>query len=148
MSRYGVVAAIVWVIGLVTAVPLAGYHLLFHAPREQYAWLIAFLIGWPFLYWPAVGPLLMLLKLRTVYRGLRHVRSLDELRHRLADGETEDVIIAWIARENGIPQCLARRTYRYLLRLIAASRQGEPGLVPEPSAVSPLSSEQGPSPVP
>ncbi|MCU0915858.1 MAG: hypothetical protein MUC88_15045 [Planctomycetes bacterium] len=132
--------------GLVTAVPLAGYHLLFHAPREQYAWLVAFLIGWPFLYWPTVGPLLMLLKLRTIYRGLRQVRSLDDLCRRLADGETEDVIIAWIARENRIPQCLARRAYRYLLRLIAASRHGEPSLVPEPSAVSPLSSEQGPSP--
>jgi hypothetical protein len=63
MFRYGILAAIVWVIGLVTAIPLAAYYLLFQAPREQYALLIAFVIGWPFFYWPIVGPLLMLLRL-------------------------------------------------------------------------------------
>ncbi len=129
MSRYGILAAIVWVIGLVTAVPLAAYYLLFQAPREQYALLIAFLIGWPFFYWPVVGPLLMLLKIRSVYRGLKQVRSVDDLRRRLADGETEDVIIDWIAKEHRIPKCLARRAYRYLLRVIAPSEKEEPALV-------------------
>jgi hypothetical protein len=130
MSRSTVLAALVWVIGLVTAVPLAAYHLLFLAPREEYALLIAFILGWVFLYWSAVGPILMLLKLRSLYRGLRQVRSVDELRRRLADGETEDVIIAWIAREHRIPKFLARRAYRYLLRVIAPSAKEEPVLVP------------------
>jgi len=129
MSRYGILAAIVWVIGLVTAVPLAAYHLLFQAPREQYALLIAFIIGWVFLYWSVVGPLLMLRKLRCVYRGLKQVRSVDDLRRRLADGDTEDVLIDWIAREHRIPKFLARRAYRYVLRLLAASEKREPALV-------------------
>jgi hypothetical protein len=128
MSRYSILAAIVWVIGLVTAVPLAAYCLLFQAPREQYAWLIAFLIGWPFFYWPVVGPILMLLKLRVVYRRLRQVRSVDDVRRKLADGETEAVLIDWIAREHRIPKCLARRAYRYLLRLLAAAEKEEPAL--------------------
>jgi hypothetical protein len=126
MSRSTVLAAIVWVIGLVTAVPLAAYHLLFQAPRDQYALLIAFIIGWVFLYWSVVGPVLMLLKLRRVYRGFRQVRSADDLRRRLSDGQTEDVLIDWIAREHRIPKFLARRAYRYLLRLIAASDQQKP----------------------
>ncbi len=126
MSRYGILAAIVWLIGLVTAVPLAAWHLLFEAPREQYALLIVFIIGWPFLYWPTVGPILMLLKLRSVYRGLQQVRSADDLRRKLAEGETEDVIVDLIARENRIPKFLARRVYRYLLRTLAASDKQEP----------------------
>ena len=129
MPRNVILATIVWVIGLVTAVPLAAYYLLFHAPREHYPWLIAFLIGWLFLYWPTVGPILMLLKLRCVYRGLRQVRCVDDLRLRLSDGETEDVIVDWIARENRIPRFLARRAYRYVLRLLAASEKREPALV-------------------
>jgi hypothetical protein len=71
----------------------------------------------------------MLLKLRSVYRGLKQVRSVDDLRRRLSDGETEDVIIDWIAREHRIPKCLARRAYRYLLRLVAASNERKPALV-------------------
>jgi hypothetical protein len=129
MPRNGILATIVWVIGLVTAVPLAAYHLLFQAPRDQYALLIAFIIGWVFLYWSVVGPVLMLLKLRRVYRGFQQVRSADELRRRLSDGETEDVIVDWIARENRIPKFLARRAYRYVLHLLAASDKREPALV-------------------
>jgi hypothetical protein len=130
MSRCTILAAIVWVIGLVTAVPLAAYHLLFQAPRDQYALLIAFIIGWVFFYWSVVGPLLLFRKLRSVYRGLRQVRSVDDLRRRLSDGETEEVIIAWIAQEHRIPKFLARRAYRYLLRLLAASDQRKPVVVP------------------
>jgi hypothetical protein len=129
MPRNGILATIVWVIGLVTAVPLAAYHLLFQAPRSQYALLIAFIIGWVFLYWSVVGPVLMLLKLRCVYRGLRQVRSVNDLRRRLSDGETEDVIIAWIARENRVPKFLARWAYRHVLRLLATSEKREPALV-------------------
>jgi len=126
MARCSILAVIVWVVGLMTAVPLAVWHLLFHAPREQYALLITFIIGWPFLYWPTVGPILMLVKLRSVYRGLRQVRSGAELRRKLAEGETEDVIIDFIARENRIPKFLARRAYRYILRLLATSDQQKP----------------------
>jgi len=129
MSRYGIVAAIVWVIGLVTGVPLTTWHLLFHAPREQYAMLIAFIIGWVFVYWSIVGPLLMLVKLRSVCQSLRQVRSVDGLRRKLWEGETEDLIVDWIARENRIPKFLARRAYRYVLRILDASDKPEPALV-------------------
>lgn len=144
MARYSILAAIVWVVGLVTAVPLAVWHLLFHAPREQYALLITFIIGWPFLYWPTVGPILMLLKLRSVYRGLQQVRSTDELRRKLAEGETEDVIIDFIARENRIPKFLARRAYRYILRVLPASHQQEPPPLearPQEAHISSMQSE-------
>jgi len=129
MSRNTILAVTVWVIGLVTAVPLAGYHLLHRAPRDQYVLLIAFIIGWVFFYWSVVGPILMLLKLRFVYRGFQQVRSVEDLRRWIAEGETEDVIIDWIAKKHRIPRFLARRAYRYLLRLIATSDKETPALV-------------------
>jgi hypothetical protein len=53
-----VAAIAVWVVGLLTAVPYAAYHLWFYAPREQYALLITFILFWIFGYWGVVGPLL------------------------------------------------------------------------------------------
>ena len=135
MVRYGVVAVVVWVIGLVTAVPLAVSYLLFHAPREQYALLITFIIAWPVGYWSVVGPILLLLKLRFVYRGLRQATSADEFRRKLSSGETEEVVIDWIAHEYRIPKCLARRAYRCILRRIAPSGRPEPGAVEQPHLI-------------
>jgi len=126
MLSYGARAVIVWVIGLVTAVPLAVYYLLFHAPREQYVLLIPFIVGWVFFYWPIIGPILSLLKLRAVYRGLRQIRSVNDLRRRLLEGEGESVLIDWIAQEYHIPKFLARRAYRRVLRLVAASDRLNP----------------------
>jgi hypothetical protein len=125
MFRYGVLAAVVWVVGLVTAVPLAVYYLLFHAPREQYALLITFILAWPFGYWPIVGPILMLLKLRSVYRGLQQVTSADDLRRKLSSAETEDVVIDWIALEYHLPRFLARRAYRYVRCRMVQSGHGK-----------------------
>ena len=132
MIRYGILATIVWVIGMVTAVPLAVYYLLFHAPRDQYALLIVFIIGWPLGYWPVIGPILTLLKLRSVYRGLRQVRSIDDLRRKLSEGQTEDVLIDCIATEYRIPKFLARRAYRYVLHRVAASDKLKPSTVEQP----------------
>jgi hypothetical protein len=123
MSRYSKLAIVVWVIGLVAGIPLAVYYLLFWARREEYALLITFIIGWPFLYWPVAGPILMLLKARAVFRSLQQVRSVEDLRQKLSNGESEDVIVALIAGDNHIPRWLARRMYRYLLRLAARSEK-------------------------
>ena len=41
-------AVIVWIAGLVTFVPYAVYYLLFQAPRDQYAFLIASILFWIF----------------------------------------------------------------------------------------------------
>jgi hypothetical protein len=129
MSRNSKLAILVWVIGLVPGVPLAVYYLLFWARREEYALLIAFIIGWPFLYWSVVGPLLLLLKARAVFRSLRQVESAEDLRQRLADGNSEDVIVALIAGDNHIPKWLARRVYRYLLRVLATSDKAKAAVV-------------------
>jgi biopolymer transport protein ExbB/TolQ len=129
MSRHSKLAILIWVIGLVVGVPLAVYYLLFWARREEYALLIAFIIGWPFLYWSVVGPILLLLKARAVYRSLQQVTSLEDLRQKLSNGESEDEIVALIAGDNHIPKWLARRVYRYLLRVVATSDKAKAAVV-------------------
>ena len=108
-------AIAVWVVGLLTAVPYAAYHLWFYAPREQYALLITFILFWIFGYWGLVGPLLAIVKVRRVFRAIEGVKSKDDLMNALQSAETRDVAIGLIAADNHIPRFLARRVYGLLI---------------------------------
>ena len=70
----------IWVCGLLTAVPAATYHLLFHAERSEYAALIVFVGFWVFGFWGLVGSATAIIKTRRVYRALEHVRSPEQLK--------------------------------------------------------------------
>jgi hypothetical protein len=100
-------AAAIWVLGLVTLVPLAIYHLLFEASRDQYALLIVFVLFWIFGYWGLVGVILTGLKLRSVSRAVRMARSPEELRKAVASPEARDVAIDLIAKDNHVPRFVA-----------------------------------------
>ena len=108
-------AIAVWVVGLLTAVPYAAYHLWFDAPREQYALLITFILFWIFGYWGLVGPLLAIVKVRSVFRAIEGAKSKDDLMNALQSAETRDVAIGLIAADNHIPRFLARRVYGLLI---------------------------------
>jgi len=51
------------------------------------------------------------------------------------DGQTKDVLVDWIAHEYRIPKFLARRAYRHVLRLVAASNRLKPGPSDSPTCV-------------
>jgi hypothetical protein len=108
-------AIAIWVFGLFTAVPYATYHLLYYAPREQYALLITFVLFWIFGYWGVVGPLLAIVKVRRVFRAIEGAKSKNDLMRALQSAETREVAIDFIAADNHIPKCLARRVYRLLI---------------------------------
>jgi hypothetical protein len=108
-------AVALWVLGLFTAVPYAAYHLLYYAPREQYALLMTFVLFWIFGYWGVVGPLLAIVKVRRVFRALESAKSKDDLTKALQSAETRDVAIDLIAADNHIPRFLARRVYGLLI---------------------------------
>jgi hypothetical protein len=108
------IAVIVWVVGLLSAVPYATYRLLFEAPREQYAALITFVLFWIFGYWSLVGPILTAAKVRRVLRAIERARSRAELVAILGDPETKSAAIDLIASENGIPRFVAAWVYRIL----------------------------------
>jgi hypothetical protein len=124
-------AAALWVVGLVTLVPYGTYYLLFHAPKEQYALLITLVLFWIFGYWGLVGPLLALVKVRTVFRSLEGVRSRDDLMRALHDPDARTLAIDLIASENHIPRFLATRVYRLLVSRLAATAPGSGRTAPD-----------------
>lgn len=114
-------AMVIWVAGGLTAVPYATYYLFYQAPREQYAWLITFILFWLFGYWSVVGPVMAALKVRAVFRTLEAARSRDELIAALHSPDAREAAIDFIASENHIPRFLARRAYELLVRAAASA---------------------------
>jgi hypothetical protein len=110
--------------GLLLAVPYAAWHLLFYAPREQYALLITFILFWIFGYWGVVGPLVMIVKVRSIWRRLEQAASEDERRRLLLSPESRDVAIDVIASETRLPKFLARRVYDRVVRRLMNQEAG------------------------
>ena len=108
-------ATILWIAGLLTLVTYGTYYLFFEAPREQYALLITLILFWIFGYWGVVGPLLMALKVRSVFRAIELAHSKDELAKALEGPDTREIAVELLARENHIPQFLASRVYDLLI---------------------------------
>lgn len=108
-------ALALWAIGLLTAVPWAIHHLLFTAPREQYALWITFVLFWIFGYWGIASPLIALVKVRRVFRAIERAGSREDLLAALRSPETRDVAIDLIATENRVPRFVARRVVDLLL---------------------------------
>ena len=109
-------ATLVWVVGLLTWVPYGTWYLFFHAPREQYALLITGVLFWIFGYWSLVGPLLMALKVRAVFRAIETAGSRGELEAALTSPDAREVAIDLIASENHIPRFLAVRVLDLFIR--------------------------------
>ncbi len=103
--------AILWVLGLVTIVPYAIYHLLFYAQRDEYALLIALVLFWIFGFWGVVGPILSVIKIRRVFKAIETAQSKEKLTEILSSKEAQEVAIDLIASENRIPRFLAKKLF-------------------------------------
>jgi hypothetical protein len=108
-------AILIWIVGLITFVPYGTYYLLYEAPREHYAILITSILFWIFGYWGVAGPLLMMLKVRSVFRAVESAQSRRELERALQSPDAREVAIDLIARENRIPRFLASRVFALLV---------------------------------
>jgi len=108
-------AVIVWVLGLLTFVPYGIYHLLFHAPREQYALLISGILFWIFAYWAIVTPLISVYRIKNLMKLLETANSAERIKEIIREEESEKVIIELLAKENNIPESLARKLYYYAI---------------------------------
>ena len=108
-------ALALWALGLSTAVPWAIHHLLFAAPREQYALWITFVLFWIFGYWGIASPLIALVKVRRVFRAIERAGSREDLLAALRSPETRDVAIDLIATENRVPRFVVRRAVDLVL---------------------------------
>ena len=115
-------ASVLWVAGLLTAVPYATHYLFCYAPRDEYALLISFVLFWILGYWGVAGPLIMAVKVRRVFRRLEAAQNAGSLAASLQSKETEDVMIDFIASENKIPRFIAARLYRLLVSRFAQAQ--------------------------
>ena len=105
-------AIVLWIAGLLTFVPYGTYYLLYEAPREHYAFLMTSILFWIFGYWGVAGPLIMLIKVRSVFRAIGLAGSHAQLEQALKSPDARDVAIDLIATENHIPRFVAARIYR------------------------------------
>lgn len=102
-------AAIIWVIGLLTIVPYGIYDLLFHAPRDEYAFIITLVLFWIFGYWTLAGPLISAFKVRQVFKAMEQAQSKAELKQILLSKKSQEIFIEQLATENKIPKFIARK---------------------------------------
>jgi hypothetical protein len=102
---------LLWVLGALLIVPYAIYRLLFDATRDEYAFLIVVPLFWIFGFWSVVGPLLMVVRVRRLFRALETAGSAAAVREALEKHEAEEIVVDLIARENGLPKFVARRLY-------------------------------------
>lgn len=124
-------ATIVWIAGLATLVPWGVWYLLCRAPREQYALLITLILFWVFGYWGVVGPVLMAVKVRAVFRAIERAGAKGELAQALRSDAARDVAIDLIASENRIPRLLAAKVYRLLVHRLAGSAPRAGAVAPD-----------------
>jgi hypothetical protein len=130
-------ATVVWVVGLLTAVPWATWYLLFEAPRESYALLIVGILFWIFGYWSLVGPVLLVVKGRSVMRALERARSAGEAITTLEGPVAREVATDFLAAETRMPRFVARRLYDLVLRrLIEHAQEARVGAPDSPGATS------------
>ena len=111
---------VLWVVGLLTLVPYGTYYLFFEASRDQYALLITLILFWIFGFWGLMGPLLMALKVRSVFKAIELASSNDELIIVLKGPDTRQIAVDLIAEENHIPRFLASRVYDLLIARLAS----------------------------
>lgn len=116
-------AVVIWIGGLLTAVPYSIYYLLYYAPREQYALLIVFILFWALGYWSIVTPALIAIKATRIVASLKKAKTKDDIQGILEDKETMDTAIRVIASENRIPLFVAK----WVFRLVIESAKGESG---------------------
>jgi len=109
-------AVMLWLAGLLTLVPYGTYYLLYEAPREHYALLITSILFWVFGYWGVAGPVIMLIKVRSVFRAIEVAGSHEQLEQALRSPDARDVAIDLIATESHLPRFLAARIYQLVIR--------------------------------
>jgi len=123
---------VLWVLGLITIVPYAIYHLLYYAQREEYALLITLVLFWIFGFWGVVDPILTVVKVRRVFRALETAQSKEKLEEILNSKESQDAAVDLIASENHISKFLAKKLFFAAIRKLSVKENS-----PTPYKTSP-----------
>lgn len=117
---------VLWIVGMVLIVPYSIYQLLFHAQREDYAFLIVAPLFWIFGFWGVVGPCLAAFRIRKLMKALESAQDSAQLREAFHANEGEEAVIDLLSSESGLPRWVARRIYHNALVRIQANREIRP----------------------
>ena len=99
---------LLWIVGIVLIVPYAINQLLFHAQRDEYAFLIVAPLFWIFGFWGVVGPCIAAWRIHTLVRALEAARGSDQIREAFEKHEGKEVVVDLVASEYRLPRFLAR----------------------------------------
>jgi len=107
---------LLWIIGIILIVPYAVYHLLWHAQRDEYAFLIVISLFWIFGFWGVVGPLIAASRIHKLMKSLDGVKNKRELQEVYDRNEGKEAVVDLISTENHIPRFLVRKFYTRIER--------------------------------
>jgi hypothetical protein len=95
-------------IGIVAIVPYAINQLVFHAQKDEYAFLIVAPLFWIFGFWGVAGPCIAAWRIHTLVRALEAARGSDQIREAFERHEGKEVVVDLVASEYRLPRFMAR----------------------------------------
>jgi len=107
---------LLWIAGIVLIVPYAINQLLFHAERDEYAFLIVAPLFWIFGFWGVVGPCLAAWRVHTLMKALDAARGSNQIREAFERNEGMEVVVDLVASEYRLPRFMAKWLCRYVIR--------------------------------
>jgi hypothetical protein len=118
MLGRSILAVLTYIVGLVALVVWSVHGFLTGAPREDWAIMIVLPLAWGFSYWPMLGSLVMIARVRGLQRTLEGVAAelgagIDPSPEKLL--ELEEVGTKLAARENRLPEFIVRPIFRRVL---------------------------------
>jgi hypothetical protein len=118
MLGRSILAVLTYIAGLVALVVWSIHGFLTGAPREDWALMIVLPLAWGFSYWPMLGSLVMIARVRGLQRTLEGVAAelgagIDPSPEKLL--ELEEVGTKLAARENRLPEFIVRPIVRRVL---------------------------------
>lgn len=121
MLGRSVLAFLVYVLGLAALFIWSAYGFLTGAPREDWALMIVLPLAWAFSYWPMLGTLIMVVRIRGLQRTIEGIGSeleagIDPSPDKLL--ELEEVGTKLAARENHLPEFIVRPIVRKVLNRV------------------------------
>jgi hypothetical protein len=118
MLGRSILAVLTYIVGLVALVVWSVHGFLTGAPREDWAIMIVLPLAWGSSYWPMLGSLVMIARVRGLQRTLEGVAAelgagIDPSPEKLL--ELEEVGTKLAARENRLPEFIVRPIFRRVL---------------------------------
>jgi len=125
MLRRSILAALTYLLGLVALAIWSIHGFLTGAPKEDWALMIVLPLAWAFSYWPMLGTVVLIARIRGLQRTIGKIAT--ELN---SDGEPgpenlgelEDIATSFAAHENRLPEFIVRPFIRKALQ--HAARDG------------------------